>query len=132
MRDIVPLVEDESLQVTETGCEIRLRLKWYRSLPLSCIEKIQLSLDGKPVDPALLRLNVNGHSFRMDELDDQVEEFWFVQDSAALFIEQAGAVKRGETHQIDLELGLRFPYIAIGPGRFLAHVNHYSTSQVAH
>ncbi|MCB9420062.1 MAG: hypothetical protein H6667_09670 [Ardenticatenaceae bacterium] len=132
MLDIVPLVEDGSLMVTEAGCEIRLRLKWYRSLPLSCIEKLELSIDRMPVPPEMMRLGINEHSYRMDELADLVEEFWFVQDTAVLSIQPAKEVTRGETHQLDLVLALRFPYIPVGNGRFLTHFNHYSAAQVAH
>ena len=131
MLDIVPLVEDDSLRSTETGCEVRLRLKWYRSLPLSCIELLQVTLDDQPVNPDLIRLSVNGHTYQLKELTDLVEEFWFVQDAAILSIQHAGIVKRGESHKIGAELALRFPYIPIGPGKFLTHIRNYSAVQVA-
>jgi Domain of unknown function (DUF6379) len=132
MREIVHLVEDNSLKTTPAGCEIGLRLKWYRSLPVSCIEKLEVSLDGKPVDPAEIRLGVNGHQFRLEELAGLVEEFWFIQDSAILSVSQANKWKVGETHKINVELAVRFPYIPIGRGVFLTHVHNYSTEQVVH
>jgi hypothetical protein len=131
MTDIVPLVKENSLRVSDAGYEIQLRLKWYRSLPLSCIEKLQLAFDGQPVDPSRMRLSVNGHVFRLDELTDLVEEFWFVQDSLILSVHEPRRASSGESHQIDVELALRFPYIPIGPDRFLTHVHNYSAVQVA-
>ncbi len=127
----VQLIEDNSLRVSAEGYEVQVRLLWYRSLPLSCIEKVQLALDGQPVDPNLVRFGVNDRQFRLDELDDLVDDFWFVQDSAHLSVFQPGMVARGELHTIDVELTLRFPYIPIGPGKFLVNANKYSVTQVA-
>lgn len=126
----VPLVEDNSLRVTDDGFEVQLRLPWYRSLPLSCIEKIQLTLDGQIVDTSLLRFGVNDRQFSLAELDDLVEEFWFVQDSAKLRVLQPGQLASGESHNVEVELTLRFPYIPIGPGKFLINTNKYSVTQV--
>jgi hypothetical protein len=75
---------------------------------------------------------VNGHQNQLEQLADQVEEFWFIQDSAILSVSQPGMVKQGESHKIDVELALRFPYIPIGPGKFLTRVNNYSDTQIAH
>jgi len=131
MREIVRIVEDNSLCVTENGFEIRLRLKWYRSLPLSCIEKLHLSLDGKPVEPSVLRFGINGHQYRLEELKDLIEEFWFIQDSAILSANLPGIVRPGKTYGIEVELAMRYPYIPIGPGKFLTHVNKYTGSMAA-
>jgi hypothetical protein len=132
MREIIKLVEDDSLKATPAGCEVKLRLKWYRSLPVSCIERLQVSLDGVQVDPAQVRFGVNGHQFKLEELADLVEEFWFIQDSAVLSIVDPGKVKTGEAHKVRVEMAVRFPYIPIGPGKFLTHIHDYSTEQVAH
>jgi hypothetical protein len=125
------VVEDNSLRATREGCELRLRLMWYRTLSLSCIESIQLVLDGQPVEAGALRLTLNGHEHRLEELADLIEEYWFIQDSAVLSIKQPGKVQPGESHQIDLELATRFPYIPIGPGVFLTRTEKYSAVQVA-
>jgi Domain of unknown function (DUF6379) len=125
------VIEDDSLRATDSGFELRLRFKWYRSLPLSCVENLQLSVDGRPLDPAVMRFGVNGHTFRLEELADQVEESWFIIDSAVLSVEQPGVIKPGEEHLIDVAFGMRAPYIPIGPGKFLTIINRQSTTQVA-
>ncbi|OGO26001.1 MAG: hypothetical protein A2136_08710 [Chloroflexi bacterium RBG_16_54_11] len=110
---------------------MKLRLLWYRSLPVSCIEYIQLRLDDQAVDPGVLRFGVNGRQYQLDELVDLVEEFWFIQDAAILSINQPGRLTAGSTHKIELDLALRFPYIPIGPGKFLTRINKYSAALVA-
>jgi hypothetical protein len=127
----VSLIEDNSLRALDNGYEVQIRLLWYRSLPVSCIENIHLSLDGQPVDQSLLRFGINDRQFQVSELEDLIEEFWFVQDSARLIALQPGKVTSGETHNVEVELTLRFPYIPIGPGKFLSNTNKYSVTQVA-
>ena len=127
----INVIEDGSLRATESGFEIKLRFKWYRSLPLSCLENLRLSVDGQPVDPGAISFGINGNEYRLHELADKVEEFWFILDSAILSVDQPGKVKSGESHQIDVVFGMRAPYIAIAPGKFLTVLNRQSTTQIA-
>jgi hypothetical protein len=125
------LVEDNSLRVTENGYELRIRFFWYRSLPLSSVEKVLLTLDGEPVDPSAISFGINDHEYQLDELHDLYEEIWFVQDSALLNVHQPGKVTIGETHTIGLELSMRSPYIELAPGEFLVDTTKYTTTQIA-
>lgn len=127
----VKLIEEHSLKATERGYQVSIRLNWYRSLPISSVDHLQLSLDGQPVDSALLRFGVNGREYRLEELDEQVEEFWFVQDSAIVSVQQPDKVKPGEEHKVEVEIALRFPYIPIGPGKFLTNISKQTAAQVA-
>lgn len=127
----INVIEDDSLRVTASGYEVRLRYKWYRSLQLSCLENLQVSLDGQPVDHGAISFGINGHTYRLDELADKVEETWFILDSATVSVAQPGRVKPGQTHQVDATFGMRIPYIALGPSNFLTIVNRQSATQVA-
>jgi hypothetical protein len=127
----INVIEDNSLRATVSGFEVRLRYKWYRSLQLSCLENLQLSLDGRPVDARAISFGINGHTYRLDELLDKVEETWFILDSAVVSVAQPERVKSGEAHQIDAVFGMRVPYIAIGPSNYLTIVNKQSATQVA-
>ena len=127
----VKIVQNDSLRVVEGGYEVQVRENWYRSLPLSSVEKVTLALDGKPVEPGKIRFGINGHEYRLEELAEQVEEFWFIQDSAMLHVLQPGAIAKGETHTIEAEITLRFPYIPVGPAKFLTIPTKCTTTQVA-
>ena len=127
----INVIEDGSLRATDPGFEVRVRFKWYRSLPLSCVEDLHLSLDGQAVDPGAITFGINGHTYRLGELTDLVEEFWFITDPAVLGVDLPGRVRPGERHQIDVSFGMRAPYIGIGPGQFLTIVNAYSATQIA-
>jgi hypothetical protein len=127
----IDVIEDNSLRATATGFEVRLRYKWYRSLQLSCLEDLQISFDGQPVDPNAISFSVNDHVYRLDELAEKVDETWFILDSAVVSVAQPGLVKPGESHRIDVSFGMRAPYIAIGPNNFLTIRNAQSSTQVA-
>lgn len=127
----VNIVEDNSLRATEDGYQLEYRLSWYRSLPLSCIEKVGLTLDGEPVPPEAMTFSINGHRYRLEELPGLADEFWFVLDSAIVSVHDPGKVKAGESHRIDAELAFRPPYILVGPGKFMVQTARYTTTQVA-
>jgi len=125
------LIEDNSLKVTEEGFEVKARLMWYRSLPLSCIEKVSVAIDGKVIDPQAIRFGINDTAYPLDKLEILVDQTWFVQDSARLIIQKPGMVSKGQKCQIVAEIVLRAPYIMVGPDKFLTMPTHYAASQVA-
>ena len=127
----VKIVEDNSLRATEDGYQVEVRLNWYRSLSLSCVEKVELALDGQRVPSEAIRFGINGREYRLDELAGLADEFWFVLDPAVLRVHDPGRVRAGESHTVEAEVAFRAPYIPIGPGRFLVRDERYSTTQVA-
>jgi len=131
MAAMFELIEKNSLHALPDGYEFLVHLKWYRSLPLSSVVKVQLKLDDEPVDPEQISFGVNDHVYRLKDLGDHYEEFWFVQDGARLIVKQPGKIATGETHTIWAEITLRYPYIPIGPNQFLTTATQYSSSQVA-
>lgn len=131
MGNKVPLIENDSLQATPAGYQLGVRLAWYRSLPLACLEKLELKLDGQPVPAEALRVHAGGRAFTLSELEDQVETYWFVQDALTVSVQQPGRVQPGTAHTLAVEYAMRYPYILIGPGRFLTGINRYTTTQVA-
>ncbi len=127
----VKLIQDDSLTAGTDGYAFEVRLNWYRSLPVSSVDVLKIALDGEGVPLDQVRFEINGHQYRLDELHDRFEEFWFVQDSAVLRVLQPGKVAAGEAHTLAAEISLRFPYIQIGPDRFLTNITRCSDSQIA-
>lgn len=109
------VLRDDALRATPGGFELAVGLAWYRSLPLSCLESLDISLDGRdvPLDGAHLRLNGTDHDLgSLAALDD---EWWFVQDAATVVVPIAERPSRGETTTVEVRLATRIPYIIIGP-----------------
>jgi hypothetical protein len=103
------MIED-GLQAEETGFVVPVRLPWYRSLPLSTVELVELRVDGRQISPNAVRLELNGTSHAVDELIEQTSEWWFVLDSALLRVDAPG-VEAGKEHEIEILLNLYPPYM---------------------
>ena len=127
----VKLIRENSLRVEATGYAFDIRLNWYRSLPLSSVDILSLKMDGEQVPSDQIYFQVNGHTYPIQELVERFEELWFVQDSAGLFVHQPGKVQPGTAHTLEAEVSLRFPYMNIGPGKFLTNVTKFASTQIA-
>src|SRR5690348_10281696 len=70
----------ETVALTDDALELSVRLNWYRSLPLSCVEQLDVRLDGAALSPASLA--VGGVSYPVADLATTDDRWWHVLDSA--------------------------------------------------
>jgi hypothetical protein len=98
---------DDLLPATmrDDPARLELRLNWYRSLPLSCVERIELAIDGEPVTD--LRLRLRDFEAPVEALGDAVDVWWHVLDSVELVADMD--VPAGD-HDVELAVSLRVPY----------------------
>lgn len=94
---------------TATGVVLDIRLPWYRSLPLSTVEVARLRIDGREIAPERMTFELNGRRFRLAQLPELVNEWWYVLDSAYLHVDHPEM--RGDAHTVELTLNLYPPYI---------------------
>jgi hypothetical protein len=108
---------DEDLRVSthagEAGFLVRILLPSYRSLPLSCIDRVELSLDGEAIDPKDITLILNGYSHKLDELGKLSKIFWFILDKADLFIKRKEPLRPGK-HEVAGTMVTVEPYMTAG------------------
>jgi len=97
----------------KSGYLIRVSLTSYRSLPLSCIENIELSMDGKKVKPKDMRFILNGYSHKLDEMGDLMNIWWFILDDADLFVASPQPLPAGE-YLVEGTLVTVEPYVTAG------------------
>jgi hypothetical protein len=109
------VVRDDALSATEEGYALEIHSHWYRSLPLTSLAVVDLTLDGEPVDTSALTVEANGKTFGFDELGELYDEWWFVTDAVTLQIPWPDAAPGGQ-HRVELDLGLSIPYLIVGPG----------------
>ncbi|HSB65740.1 MAG TPA: DUF6379 domain-containing protein [Anaerolineales bacterium] len=95
------------------GYMIKVCLTSYRALPLSCIEKIELKVDGQVIPPNNMRFILNGYSHKLDEFARLRHIFWFILDYADLFVESKTPLSIGE-HLVEGLLVTVEPYITAG------------------
>jgi hypothetical protein len=92
-----------------TTVRAKVRLPWYRSLPLSCIERIEVEIDGRSIPAETIVLRTNGHVHRVAELPQLHEVEWFVLDALDLDLDTAEELASGK-HRMALGMQMRIPY----------------------
>jgi hypothetical protein len=98
------------------GFNVDLRINYYRGLHVSCIELLQLFIDGKQIPENTMCFVINGKKFQISKLKHLFAEFWGLRTSAHLEVYNKG-LDPGK-HEVKLILHLRNPYMRFGPGIF--------------
>jgi hypothetical protein len=108
------MLADDALRATADGFELDVRLNWYRSLPLSSVKTLELTVDGETIAPEEIAFALNGNEYALDELAERWDETWFVLDAATLRVRRP-LIRAGARAEVRLRLGSRIPYILLGP-----------------
>jgi hypothetical protein len=103
------VISDNGLRATLNGFRIDVRLPWYRSLPISTVEVGEVCIDGRVIDPSRVKFELEGQSYSLSDMADQVDKVWFVLDSAYLDVETTP--HGGGEHEVSVTLNLYPPYI---------------------
>lgn len=91
------------------GWEFQIRYPSYRGTFLSCIEKLDVYLDGEKVDPNTMYFILDGKEYTMDQIKDQYKAYWYVLDYATIRVITGEALPAGE-HTITVDMFHRIPY----------------------
>lgn len=93
----------------EGAVRVQMRLPWYRSLQLSCIEQLDLKIDGEVQPADRLQVVVNGDAHPLSDVAGMHESWWFVLDTIDLQVAARPPLSPG-IHRISVALKLRIPY----------------------
>lgn len=91
------------------GYAVQVRYPSYRGTFVSCIERLELKIDGKSVPQSDMRFCINGKEFLVSQLGELSMEHWFVLDTAAIVVMQNNGLSLGE-HEVSVRLVHRIPY----------------------
>ena len=86
-----------------------VRLPWYRSLPISCVEDMTFEIDGHVLPRRSVSLLINGISFDLDKASQLSDSQWFVLDTVEVLARLAEELSAG-LHSVRLITRLRIPY----------------------
>jgi len=95
------------------GFNLGVFLNYYRGLPVSCIENLEVKVGGETVSPHLVCAVVNEKKFSVEQLASLHAEFWGIRKKIDLEIYNGG-LEPGE-HEVELTLHLRNPYMRFAP-----------------
>ncbi|WP_194396817.1 C-glycoside deglycosidase beta subunit domain-containing protein [Microbacterium atlanticum] len=110
------LFADKDVKRTESGVSVALQLPWYRSLWLSAVDDVAASVNGVEIPKDSLRFELQGKSYRIEELPEQSETLWFVADKPEVVIDLGRAPEAGEKLTVEVVLTMRLLYMQIAPG----------------
>lgn len=109
------VIREDALRRTPTGYEVDVRIAWYRSLPLSCVENISFSVAGKQFTKDKISVLVEGSPVALTDLASMTDQWWFVQDPLTLLLMDDAPLEQGSDAELSVSLATRIPYIIIGP-----------------
>jgi hypothetical protein len=103
------------------GIAVSVQLPWYRSLWLSAVDDVEMTVNGVPVPKDRLRFELQGRSYRVEELPEQSETLWFVADrpDVVAYLDEVPAP--GESITVEVVLTMRLLYMQIAPQRYVTN-----------
>ena len=118
------VLTDGSLIHRPEGLGIALTVPWYRSLWLSSVSGLSVAVDGQPVPAETLRVELRERTFRVDELQEQWDVLWFIQDRLVVVVPLDDPPVEGQEVDVEVTVDLRLPYMQIAPQVYVT--NHAS------
>ena len=121
------LFSDKDVRRRADAIAVSVQLPWYRSLWLSAVDDVSASVNGVEVPKDELRFELNGTTYRIEELPEQSETLWFVADKPEVVIPLDHAPAAGEKLTVEVVLTMRLLYMQImpgvdgGPGRYVTN-----------
>jgi hypothetical protein len=115
------VLTDDSLIRRPEGLGIALTVPWYRSLWLSSVSTVAVSVEGREVPTDDLRVELGERTFRVDELADHWDVLWFIQDRLVVVVPLDEPPAEGRQVDVEVTLELRLPYMQIAPTKYVTN-----------
>jgi hypothetical protein len=115
------VLDEHSLSARPDGIAVELSLPWYRSVWLSSVSSVSVSLDGAPVPAEKLIIEFGGRTYRVAELGEQWDTLWFIQDRLVAVVPLSEPPSAGEQVDVEATIELRLPYMQIAPQRYVTN-----------
>ncbi len=104
------MVRPDALSARDGRLALALHLPWYRSLPISCLESVEVSVDGAPATVA--SVHVPGFTGSVAEAAASDAD-WDLRDALDVSLDREG---RPGAHTLEVSLAVRIPYLQTAPG----------------
>jgi hypothetical protein len=105
------VVRPDALSVRDGRLVLAVHLPWYRSLPISCLESVEVAVDRAPV--AVRSLAVPGFAGSVEDAA-RSEAWWDLRDPLDVVLDTAA--RPGEVFPLEVRVAVRIPYIQQAPG----------------
>jgi hypothetical protein len=105
------MVRPDALSVRDGRLALAVHLPWYRSLPLSCLESVEVAVDGAPA--SVRSVQVPGFAGTVAEAAAS-DAIWDLRDALDVSLDAAG--QSGEPRGLEVTVAVRIPYLQVAPG----------------
>ena len=92
------------------GYEVQLRIPYYRGLYMSCVEVVDLTVDGEDISNSDKLFKVQGEVLSFEELPTAINHRWAMTEPLTVFVKKEGGLSDGE-HKIHSFVSLRISYL---------------------
>ena len=115
------VLSEDSLTTHPDGLAIALTVPWYRSLWLSSVTGVAVAVDGQRIPADRLRAELGDRSYRIEELPDQWDVLWFIQDRLVVVVPLDEPPAEGRDVDVEVTVDLRLPYMQIAPQKYVTN-----------
>ena len=115
------LFSDKDVRRHPDGIAVSVQLPWYRSLWLSAVDDVAVSVNGASIPREDLRFELQGRTYRIDELPEQSDTLWFLADRPDVIIPLDRVPSAGEKVTVEVVLTMRLLYMQIAPQRYVTN-----------
>ncbi len=104
-------VRPDGLSARDGRLSVAVHLPWYRSLPVSCLEALEVRVDGAPVEVGSVA--VGGFAGTVTEAGDS-DAWWDLRDALDVSLDSPG--RPGDVVSVEVGVAVRIPYMQQSPG----------------
>lgn len=115
------LFSAQDVRRTNDGLAVSVQIPWYRSLWLSAVDGVSVRVDGIEVPSAQIRFELQGTSYRIEELPEQWDTLWFVADRPDIVVALDDPPASGQRVSVEVVLTMRLLYMQIAPQRYVTN-----------
>lgn len=98
----------------QVGFNLDLRINYYRGLPLSSVQVIEIKIDGERIPDSLVLAELNGKMFTTGQMKEMYAEYWGSKTPMHVRVFNSGLAP-GE-HDVEVRIEFKSPYMEFAPG----------------
>ena len=104
-------VRPDALSAVDGRLRLQVHLPWYRSLPVSCLEALEVRVDGAPAP--VLAVAVGSFSGTVADAAS-AEAWWDLRDAVDVSLD--APARPGDAVTVEVDVAIRIPYMQQAPG----------------
>ena len=109
------VLREDSLHASDNAMLLEVGLPWFRSVPLSCVNGLIVTIGDQQFETKELQIEVDGKFIELQELPDSDLGEWFLQDRKRIKIPTS--LSRGELQKVRVQFEMVIPNIFPTPDK---------------